>query len=106
MRTIYGEYSNDQFAGYLKKLHSMVHWLLIYKENGNAILSDYFILLQNRINGLSSLLDNPPEIIELSVLIECAKNENNKGEKCNDQTYRRFILDAHSVIDKIRVKEE
>lgn len=106
MKTIYGEYSNGQFTEYLKKLHSMVHWLLIYKENESSVLPDYFTLLQNRVNGLSSLLNNPPEIIELSVLIECAKNENNKGTMCNDQTYRRFVLDAHSVIDRIGAKEK
>ena len=106
MKTIYGEYGNDQFAEYLKKLHSMIHWLLIYKENENSVLSDYFIFLQERINGLSSILNNPPELIELSVLIECAKNENGKGADCNNQLYRRFILDAHSVVDKIGAKEE
>lgn len=105
MRYRYGDYPATQFQGYLKKLHSMVHWLLIYKENNDEVLDNYFKSVQYKIAGISSLLMDPPEIIELMVLIECAKNEFTKKD-CDDQLYRRTILDAHSLIDKMGEKGE
>lgn len=107
MRSLYCEFNEEQFAAYVKKLHSMIHWLLVYKDENNPVLGDYFSVIQSKIAGFNSLLMNPPEMIELMGLIECARLEYLKGDACDSKVYRRTILDAHSVIDKIgAVKEE
>lgn len=105
MTTLYGDVPQEQFKAYCKKLHSMVHWLLIYKDNNDPILKTYFSSVQYKIYGLSSLLMNPPEIIELMALIESAKHEYDKDD-CDNRLYRRTILDAHSVIDHMGVNKE
>lgn len=94
-------YDQEQFRKYLKRLHSKIHWLLIYKEQHPEVLASYFDLLQKQIRGLGVLLGNPSEILELQVLVECARDEYNRGENCNNASYRQSVLDAHTVIDHI-----
>ena len=106
MKNIYGAYGDAQFSGYIKKLHSMIHWLLVYKDENNSVLSDYFNFLQLRIQGFNSLLGEPSEIVELMTLVECAKTEFLKGPNCDNHVYRRFVLDAHAVIDRLQKKGE
>lgn len=106
MKHIYGAYGKAQFNGYIKKLHSMIHWLLVYKDEKNAVLLDYFDFLQLRIQGFNALLGEPAEIVELMTLVECAKAEFLKGPECNNHVYRRLVLDAHAVIDRLQEKEE
>lgn len=102
MKSRYGEYTDEQFNTYKSKLHSMIHWLLIYKEeNKTDVLRGYFDTVQRKLQGLNTLLNNPVEIVELSVAVECAKNEFDKGDSCDYTVYRKFIFNAHSLIDKI-----
>lgn len=102
MKSRYGEFTDKQFKSYKEKLHSMIHWLLIYKEeNKTDVLNGYFDTVQRKLQGLNTLLDNPVEMVELSVTIECARNEFNKGNDCDHAVYRKLILNAHSLIDQI-----
>lgn len=101
MKSQYCEFTEEQAEAYRKRLHSMIHWLLIYREEQNPVLPEYFEMVQGKLAGLNSLLMNPPEIIELMGLIECAKLEYQKGENCDTKVYRKTVLDAHGVIDRI-----
>lgn len=83
-----------------KQLHSAVHWLLLHRERQFDGLDDYFSSLILRIKGFSSLMGNPQEYIELLALIEGARIESN-SENYSHQRYRKAILDAHSVIDRL-----
>lgn len=101
-----GAIDSVQFHQYLKKLHSMIHWLLIYKEQDDDALATYFDSVQDHIQGLNALLNNPPEIMELLVSVECARREFLKGKCCSYKKYRRIVLDAHAIIDRITIPSE
>lgn len=98
----YGFCSDEQFTEYKKSLHSLIHWILRYKDNGeNNILKDYFGIVQFKLNGANALLEYNPLMLQIISLIESASAEFNKGEKCNKKLFRSAILDAHSLIDKL-----
>lgn len=97
----YGSYPKNQFHDYKKRMHSLVHWLLIYAENEDkSYVNNYFQIVQERINGLNELLDFPVQIIEIMSFIESAKIELNKDDYCHNK-YRKIIFDVHELIDRI-----
>lgn len=102
----YGEFSQEQFESYKKKLHSEIHWLLIYKDpskssNFNNIDFDkYFIGLMKRLNGLNRILMFPSEMVSIMASLEAAHEETEKDD-FNFSSYRKLILDAHAMVDKI-----
>ena len=100
MKYKYGEYSQEQLHDYKKKLHSVVHWLLIYAEEKSIILDEYFVKVQYRFDGLNELLGHPSQLVEISNLIESAKLEYKK-EDYNYSIYRKSILDIHDLIDDL-----
>lgn len=97
----YGNYPNYQIHDYKKKIHSLVHWLLIYKEENDNILEKYFDTVQYKLNGFNELMQYPTQIVEIMNLIESARLEFEKKEQCNHELYRRTILDIHGLIDKL-----
>jgi len=99
-KTKYGSFSSDQMQNYKKKLHSQVHWFLIYYENKYRRLDEYFEEIQYYLNGLDEILCYPLEMVQLMSKIECARLEYNKSD-CNYKLYRKSILDAHSLIDTL-----
>lgn len=100
MQYKYGTYPDGQFDGYKKRLHSLVHWLLIYAEENNSILNSYFDKVQFKLDGLNELINYPTQLIEIMNLIESARIEFNK-ENYNFEIYRKTILDVHDLIDKL-----
>lgn len=102
----YGQFSEEQFESYKKKLHSEIHWLLIYKDPeksksfNNIDFIKYFDGLMNRLNGLNSILMFPVEMVSIMASLEAAHNEAMKDD-FNFSAYRKLILDAHAMIDKI-----
>lgn len=100
MKYKYGEYPNYQIHDYKNKIHSLIHWLLIYKEENEKILDNYFETVQYKLNGFNELMLFPTPMIEIMSLVESARIEFNK-ENCNHEYYRKIILDIHSLIDKI-----
>lgn len=93
-------FSLQQVEKYKKQLHDTIHWLLIYKEKRYSGLDDYFSSVLFRINGLNSMLDYPEEMVELVTLLEAARMESHK-DTCKHKVYRKAILDAHAVVDRI-----
>ena len=53
-----------------------------------------------KINGLNELLFNPTEIVSIMSLLEAALIESRKTD-FDYQVYRKLVLDAHSLVDKI-----
>ncbi|WP_346961254.1 hypothetical protein [Clostridium sp.] len=100
MKYKYGYYPSFQVHDYKKKIHSLIHWLLIYKEENEGILNRYFEAVQYKLNGFNELMGYPTQMIEIMNLIESARNEFNK-ENCNNQLYRHTILDIHALIDRL-----
>lgn len=97
----YGEYTTIQFSEYKKRIHNLIHWLLIYEEEQNPILDSYFIKVQYKLAGLNSLLNFPSQLVEIMDLVESAQIEYKNKECHNHKTYRKMILDIHELIDKI-----
>lgn len=106
MDTIYGHFDDLQIEEYKEKLHKEMFWLLLYKdpktkdEFKNVDFEKYFINLMKKIDGLNTLLSYPVEIIAIMSLLQAALNET-RSDDFNYRSYRKLILDAHSLVDKI-----
>lgn len=106
METIYGHFDDKQFETYKEQLHRELFWLLLYKDPKtkddfhNVNLESYVTNLQKKIDGLNEILDYPVEIISIMSLIQAALIESRKND-FNYKSYRKLVLDAHSLIDKI-----
>ena len=106
MDTIYGHFDDLQIEEYKEKLHKEMFWLLLYKdpktkdEFKNVEFEKYFINLINKIDGLNTLLFYPVEIVAIMSLLQAALNET-RSDDFNYRSYRKLILDAHSLVDKI-----
>lgn len=111
MKTLYGEFGDKQFIEYKSKLHSKMFWLLIYKDPetspdyADVDFNKYFTCLMKEIDGLNDILKRPPKLIEMMSLLQAAMNEV-QSPKYNYRIYRKFILDAHRVLDEISFGEE
>lgn len=100
----YGTFNDIQFSEYIEILHNKIHWLLIYQENNYPKLDKYFDNLQLYIAALTELIPSP-YIVDLANTIECARLEF-KSSDFDHKKYRKIILDAHSIIDRIGGKRE
>lgn len=106
MNTIYGHFDDTQFEEYKEKLHKEMFWLLLYKdpktkdEFKNVDFEKYFVNLMKKRDGLNALLSYPVEIVSIMSLLQAALNET-RIEEFNYFSYRKLILDAHSLVDKI-----
>ena len=102
----YGNFPDSQFNQYKKKLHKDLFWLLLYKDPKtseqfqNVNFDKYFVGLMRKIDGLNDLLMNPVELIEIMSLLQAAYKETSY-EFFDFSVYRKLILDAHSLVDKI-----
>ena len=81
-------------------------WLLLYKDpetRGEFEYVDfdkYFDYLMREIIGLNDVLSNAPEVVQMITMLQAAYNET-RHDPFNYQAYRKLILDAHQVLDKI-----
>ena len=96
----YGSFSENQMSDYKKKLHNSIHWLLVSKENDYKLLDEYFNTTLLKLNAMNELLSYPNDIVSLYETLEAARIVLNSND-FNFKTYRKLILDAHSLIDKL-----
>lgn len=97
----YGMMSQSQLDHIKKRIHSLIHWLLIYAENEEYdVLNDYFNIVQSKLNGFNSVLNYPDSLGEIVVLVESAKKIDVKNKE-NYHLYRKIILDIHDLIEEI-----
>jgi hypothetical protein len=107
MEYLYGTFSDSQIADFKEKLHKKLFWLLLYKDPKtadkytNVDFKKYFVNLMKEIDGLNELLFYPPQIVEITCLLQTAYRET-KQNPFNYHNYRKCILDAHSLVDKIQ----
>lgn len=106
MQHLYGNFSEQQIKEYKIKMHKEMFWLLLYKDPEtkdqfkNTNYEKYFIGLMKKLDGLNTLLLCPVEVVSILSLLQAAYNETKK-EEFDYQSYRKLILDAHSLVDKI-----
>lgn len=110
MKYKYGEIDKNQFNLYKIKLHKKLFWLILYKdpdtkqEYSYVDFDKYFLHLMYEINGLNELLYYPEEMVEIMSLLQAAYNQT-KNKDFDYKVYRKFILDAHALVDKIDENE-
>jgi len=107
MTTKYGYYSPAQIHSTKLSIRKSIFFLLLYVDPAtreqylNIDVADAFRNLQYKLNGLNSILLEPPELVETMSLLEAALKEYE-----NDcflwSRYRKLILDAGSEIMKIK----
>lgn len=106
MTAKYGEFSPEQLDEYRGRLHDKLFWLLLYKdpktkdEFTDVDFDLYFDRLMKEICGLSDLLFHPSCIVEMLSVLEAAHTEASDPD-FNYMTYRKFVLDAHTLLDKM-----
>ena len=101
MNGLYGDFSEAQLNEFKKKLHSKIHWLLIYKEADDCqYFEEYFETLMKYIGSLNVVFGYNSMIIELLTTLQMAYDES-KRQDFNFKTYRKYVLDAHNIVDKI-----
>lgn len=106
MKYKYGTFPDRQFNNYKVRLHKDLFWLLLYKDPKTASdfadvdFNKYFIGLMRRIDGLNELLHYPPEIIDILIHLEAAYGLT-KDDNFDYSAYRKLILDAHNIVDRI-----
>lgn len=106
MKTIYGTFSEEQMEQYKKQLHSKMFWMLLYKDPktsdkySDVNFDKYFINLMKEIDGLNKILNYPCEIVGIMSMLEAANTEASKKD-FDYSAYRKLVLDAHNLVDKI-----
>lgn len=101
----YGYYSPTQIHLTKLSIQKSIFFLLLYVDPETAInysyidVADAFHNLQYKLNGLNSILLEPPELVETMSLLEAAllEYQNTKGN-FNWKKYRKLILDAGARI--------
>lgn len=102
----YGNFSDEQVQYFREQLHKKIHWLILYKDPNvcdkykYVEYDKYFITLMKEIDALNQLLCYPVPIIELTCLLQAAFMET-RNKEFDYPTYRKLILDAHNLVDKI-----
>ena len=108
MKTRYGSYSSTQIHDVKLSIRKSIFFLLLYadpKTKGGypgIDVVEAFHSLQNKLNGLNSILLEPSELVETMSLLEAALIEF-KNECFDFMKYRKLILDAGAEI--MRLKE-
>ena len=100
----YGSYSSEQISSVKHSLQKAIFFLLLYvdpKTKGeypDVNIDEAFQSLLYRINGLNSLLLEPPELVDTMSYLESARQM--LKEDFNFHKYRKLILDAGAQIVK------
>ena len=108
MKHKYGNFSDDQVEKYKTKLHKKLFWLMLYKDPKlykkykTIDYNKYFSRLMGELDGLNQLLSYPVQIIEIMSLLQEAY-EITEQDVFEYNKYRKYVLDAHSLIDEIGV---
>lgn len=111
MKTIYGNFKSSSVEEYKKQLHSRMFWLLLYKDPKTAEqyksvdFDKFFEMLMREITSLEAIMvSKPPKLLELATVLQAAYNETLK-DQFDYHTYRKLVLDAHSILDGITFEE-
>ena len=106
MTSKYGTLTGEQLAEYKEKLHKKLFWLLLYKDPNTkddysqTNFDRYFHTLMMELKGLDEVLIHPKGIVEILCTLEAALEETKKNP-FEYSIYRKFVLDAHSLLDRM-----
>lgn len=106
-KTKYGYYSSSQISAVKQSLRKAIFFLLLYvdpqtkDDYPDVNVDDAFRSLMLRLNGLNSILLEPPELVDTMCYLEAAWQLLNNN--FDFALYRKLILDAGAQV--MRVKE-
>ena len=91
----YGTLSPDQIKEQKKYLQKSIFQTIPFREENYEFLDARFTSLLQQLDGLNRLFNEQPVIITIMSLLEYARTEENFVK------YRKAILDATALVDKI-----
>lgn len=106
METVYGALSDEQMKEQKKQMHKKVHFLLqkmdakVEDKFPEVDYDQYYKNLMYKFVGMNKLLGEPKVMIDLLSILESSYIEVKK-EDFDFKVFRKLILDAHSLIDRI-----
>lgn len=106
----YGSFSIMQFNKYKNRMRKKIFWLIIYTDpETNEPYKDVDVItyhkhIMEQISGLSSLLFYSSKIVDILCTLEIALSVLEK-EEFDFQSYRKLVLDAGAMIDRLKVGE-
>ena len=106
MQSKYGDLTAAQLDEYREKLHKKLFWLLLYKDPNTKCeyqqtdFDRYFQALMMELKGLDEVLVHPAGLVEMLCILEAAFDETKK-EPFEYPIYRKFVLDAHTLLDRM-----
>lgn len=107
MITKYGSCSSSQISSIKSHIRKSIFFLLLYvdpktkDEYPDIDVVTAFRSLQYKLNGLNSILLEPPELIETMSLLEEALHEF-QSQHFDFAKYRKLVLDAGAQVLKIK----
>ena len=107
--TKYGSFSIEQIEDYKTILHKRIFWLLLYKDPNtswkyeNVDFKLCFHTLMKQLDGFNELIGRPSIMVELMSVLEASYKETVKESFCYSD-FRRLILQAESLVDKISIE--
>lgn len=96
----YDRFSKSQIQKSKKRLQNSIFKLLLMKEEESKNLDSYFSSLIWKIEGYNQLFGYQEVFVDLLAIIQRARTEASKADY-NHDLYRKAILDATSLVDKI-----
>lgn len=109
----YGSFGDNQILDSTTYLRKQIFFLLLYVDKSTSYkypevdVENAFICLMEKMDGLNSLLLEPPALVHTMALLEAALKEYNKESNKDNEVvfsfnkYRKLILDAGNEILKI-----
>ena len=94
---IYTEMPHSQIAAEKKYIRSAIYKLLPYKEESYEYLDNYFTSVLQLLKGFNKISGNQPEMVSIISKIAYARDEAK-----DFQDYRKCILDACGMVDRIK----
>ena len=106
MDGVYGKITEQQLSEFKKRLHSKIHWLLVYKEEDsfNVDYDTYFTELMEYIGQAGEVLRQDSIALEILTTLRMAYEETVK-DTFSHYRYRHYVLEAHNLVDRLGVDE-
>ena len=101
MESNYGEFSTEQIHAYKKNMQNSIFKLLYMKEEEDPNLDKYFSSLLWKISGYNKIFSGQTVILDIMCILAQARDEAAKPDY-NHALYRKAILDATSLVDRIK----
>lgn len=107
MDGLYGKITEQQLSAFKKRLHSKIHWLLVYKEEESFDVNydTYFNELMEFIGRAGEVLRQDAIVLEILTVLRMAYAETTR-DTFNHDKLRHYVLEAHNLVDRLGVSEE